>query len=77
LEEIAATVAVAASTTRVKRQRRSRLVSELAIPAITLWVFPTVHSEYYFTDVLWPAFRKIDFLRAIRAYQERTRRFGR
>jgi short-chain Z-isoprenyl diphosphate synthase len=36
-----------------------------------------VHSEFYFTDVLWPDFRKIDFLRAIRAYQERNRRFGR
>ena len=29
-----------------------------------------------FTDVNWPAFRKIDFLRAIRAFQQRTRRFG-
>jgi short-chain Z-isoprenyl diphosphate synthase len=27
--------------------------------------------------VLWPAFRKVDFLRAIRAYQARKRRFGR
>jgi hypothetical protein len=36
-----------------------------------------VHSEFYFTDVLWPAFRKVDFLRAIRAYQARNRRFGR
>jgi len=26
--------------------------------------------------VLWPAFRKIDFLRAIRSYQQRRRRFG-
>jgi hypothetical protein len=33
-----------------------------------------VHSEFYFTDVLWPAFRKVDFLRAIRAYQARNRR---
>jgi short-chain Z-isoprenyl diphosphate synthase len=40
-----------------------------------LW--QSVHSEYYFTDVLWPAFRKIDFLRAIRAYQDRTRGYGR
>jgi short-chain Z-isoprenyl diphosphate synthase len=37
----------------------------------------SVHSEFYFTDVLWPAFRKVDFLRAIRAYQARNRRFGR
>jgi short-chain Z-isoprenyl diphosphate synthase len=37
----------------------------------------SAHSEFYFTDVLWPAFRKVDFLRAIRAYQARRRRFGR
>jgi short-chain Z-isoprenyl diphosphate synthase len=30
-----------------------------------------------FTDVLWPALRKVDILRAIRAYQARNRRFGR
>jgi len=29
---------------------------------------------FYFTDVLWPALRKVDFLRAIRAYQARNRR---
>jgi hypothetical protein len=32
-----------------------------------------VHNEFYFTDVLWPALRKVDFLRAIRAYQARNR----
>ena len=36
-----------------------------------------VHSELYFTDVYWPAFREIDFLRALRSYQQRHRRFGR
>jgi undecaprenyl diphosphate synthase len=39
-----------------------------------LW--QSAHSEFYFTDVHWPAFRKIDFLRAIRSYQSRQRRFG-
>ena len=34
------------------------------------------YSELYFTDVYWPGFRKIDFLRAIRSYQLRQRRFG-
>jgi len=33
----------------------------------------TRFGEFYFTDVLWPAFRKVDFLRAIRAYQARMR----
>jgi short-chain Z-isoprenyl diphosphate synthase len=35
------------------------------------------HSELYFTDVYWPAFREVDFLRALRSYQQRHRRFGR
>jgi short-chain Z-isoprenyl diphosphate synthase len=35
------------------------------------------HSELYFTDVYWPAFRELDFLRALRTYQQRPRRFGR
>jgi short-chain Z-isoprenyl diphosphate synthase len=34
-------------------------------------------AEFYFCDVNWPAFREIDFLRAIRSYQARQRRFGR
>jgi short-chain Z-isoprenyl diphosphate synthase len=34
------------------------------------------HSELYFTDVYWPAFREVDFLRALRSYQQRHRRFG-
>ncbi|HEY3068856.1 MAG TPA: polyprenyl diphosphate synthase [Gaiellaceae bacterium] len=35
------------------------------------------HSELYFTDVYWPAFRELDFLRALRSYQQRHRRYGR
>jgi short-chain Z-isoprenyl diphosphate synthase len=35
-----------------------------------------IHSELYFTDVYWPAFRELDFLRAIRSFQQRERRFG-
>ncbi len=37
----------------------------------------SVHSEFYFCEVYWPAFREIDFLRAIRTYQQRHRRYGR
>jgi short-chain Z-isoprenyl diphosphate synthase len=33
-------------------------------------------SEFYFADVYWPAFRELDFLRAVRTYQQRKRRFG-
>ena len=34
------------------------------------------YSELVFMDVFWPAFRKIDLMRAIRTYQRRTRRRG-
>jgi short-chain Z-isoprenyl diphosphate synthase len=52
-----------------------RTSGEIRLSGFLLW--QSVHSEFYFTDVLWPAFRKVDFLRAIRAYQARDRRFGR
>jgi len=51
-----------------------RTSGEIRLSGFLLW--QSVHSEFYFTDVLWPAFRKIDFLRAIRAYQDRQRRYG-
>jgi len=34
------------------------------------------YSELYFCDSLWPELRKVDFLRAIRDYQQRERRYG-
>ena len=37
----------------------------------------SAYSEFYFCDAYWPAFRQLDFLRAIRTYQLRGRRFGR
>ncbi len=39
-------------------------------------IWQLAYSELYFTDVYWPGFRKIDFLRAIRSYQNRQRRWG-
>jgi short-chain Z-isoprenyl diphosphate synthase len=51
-----------------------RTSGEIRLSGFLLW--QSVHSEFYFTDVLWPVFRKIDFLRAIRAYQHRQRRYG-
>ena len=51
-----------------------RTSGEIRLSGFLLW--QSAHSEFYFTDVLWPAFRTIDFLRAIRSYQERHRRFG-
>ena len=51
-----------------------RTSGEIRLSGFLLW--QSAHSEYYFTDVLWPAFRKLDFLRALRTFQERQRRFG-
>ena len=39
-----------------------------------LW--QSVYSELFFTDVNWSRFRRVDFLRALRDYQSRNRRFG-
>ncbi len=39
-------------------------------------IWQSVYSEIYFTDVSWINLRKLDFLRAIRDYQQRQRRFG-
>jgi undecaprenyl diphosphate synthase len=39
-------------------------------------IWQSVYSELFFSDVNWKLFRKVDFLRALRDYQARKRRFG-
>ncbi|GGN42872.1 short-chain Z-isoprenyl diphosphate synthase [Actinoplanes campanulatus] len=39
-------------------------------------VWQAAYSELHFCDVYWPGFRKVDFLRALRSYAARNRRFG-
>ncbi len=51
-----------------------RTGGEMRISNFLLWQM--AYSELVFIDVSWPEFRKIDFLRAIRTYQTRSRRFG-
>jgi len=51
-----------------------RTSGEVRLSGFMLW--QSAHSEFYFADVNWPVFRKIDLLRAIRSYQQRQRRFG-
>lgn len=51
-----------------------RTSGEVRLSGFLLW--QSVHSELHFSDVNWPAFRRIDYLRAIRSYQRRERRFG-
>ena len=52
-----------------------RTSGELRLSGFLLW--QSAYSEYYFCDVYWPEFRKIDLLRAIRSYSRRQRRKGR
>lgn len=51
-----------------------RTSGEERISNFLLWQL--AYSELYFSDVYWPGFRKVDFLRAVRSYQLRKRRFG-
>lgn len=51
-----------------------RTSGEHRISNFLLW--QTAYTEFYFTDVLWPDFRKKDLLAAISDYQGRERRFG-
>lgn len=52
-----------------------RTSGEVRLSGFLLW--QSAFSEYYFCDAYWPEFRRIDFLRAIRSYQQRHRRHGR
>ncbi|SPT53170.1 Short-chain Z-isoprenyl diphosphate synthase [Actinomyces bovis] len=52
-----------------------RTSGEQRLSGFLLW--QSVHSEFYFCEVNWPAFRRIDFLRALRDYGQRDRRMGR
>ncbi|NYT18585.1 MAG: di-trans,poly-cis-decaprenylcistransferase [Methanobacteriales archaeon] len=51
-----------------------RTSGEERLSGFLLW--QSSYSELYFSNSLWPALRKVDFLRALRSYQERERRFG-
>lgn len=51
-----------------------RTSGEERLSGFLLW--QSAYSEFYFLDVYWPELRRIDFLRAIRTYQRRKRRFG-
>ena len=51
-----------------------RTSGEYRISNFLLWQL--AYTELYFTDVLWPDFKKDDLLKAIAVYQRRERRFG-
>ena len=51
-----------------------RTSGEQRMSNFLLW--QSAYAELYFCDAYWPAFREIDFLRALRAFAGRNRRFG-
>jgi short-chain Z-isoprenyl diphosphate synthase len=51
-----------------------RTSGEQRLSNFLLW--QSAYSELYFCDAYWPAFREVDFLRALRSYAGRTRRYG-
>ena len=51
-----------------------RTSGEQRLGGFLLW--QSTHSEFYFCEAYWPDFRRVDFLRALRAYSQRHRRFG-
>lgn len=51
-----------------------RTSGELRLSNYLLWQL--AYTEFYFTDVPWPAFDKAELLKAIEKYNERDRRFG-
>jgi len=51
-----------------------RTGGEFRISNFLLWQI--AYAELYFSDILWPDFRKEDFFNAITSYQKRERRFG-
>ncbi|ROO82807.1 short-chain Z-isoprenyl diphosphate synthase [Actinocorallia herbida] len=51
-----------------------RTSGEQRLSGFMLW--QSAHSEFHFCEVHWPDFRKVDFLRALRSYAARHRRFG-
>jgi short-chain Z-isoprenyl diphosphate synthase len=52
-----------------------RTSGESRLSGFLLW--QAAYAEYSFVDVYWPAFRRVDFLRALRDFTRRERRFGR
>ncbi|WP_300342273.1 polyprenyl diphosphate synthase [Nesterenkonia sp.] len=51
-----------------------RTSGEQRLSGFLMW--QSAYSEFYFCEALWPDFRRVDFIRALRDYARRQRRFG-
>ncbi len=81
LEDVAATVEIDEISEHLYTKGQPdpdliiRTSGEQRLSGFLLW--QSAHSEFYFCEALWPDFRKVDFVRALRNYTQRERRFGR
>lgn len=51
-----------------------RTSGETRLSNFMLWQM--AYTEFYFTDVLWPDFNKVELMKAIEYYNSRTRKYG-
>lgn len=81
LEDVASTLSVEDITEHLYTRGQPdpdliiRTSGEQRLSGFLLW--QSAHSEYYFCETFWPDFRRVDFLRALRSYEQRERRMGR
>lgn len=79
-EEVAASISIDAISEHLYTRGQPdpdliiRTSGEQRMSGFLLW--QSVHAEYWFCETYWPGFRRTDFLRALRDYTRRERRFG-
>lgn len=79
-EEVAASISIEAISEHLYTRGQPdpdliiRTSGEQRMSGFLLW--QSVHSEYWFCETYWPGFRRTDFLRALRDYCRRERRYG-
>ena len=79
-EEIAASMDVESISAHLYTQGQPdpdlliRTSGEQRLSGFMTW--QSAYSEFYFCEALWPDFRRVDFLRALRDFELRSRRFG-
>lgn len=80
LSEVAATLSVEAISDKLYTRGQPdpdlviRTSGEQRLSGFLMW--QSAYSEFYFCEALWPDFRRVDFMRALRDFASRHRRFG-
>ncbi|MCX8172096.1 MAG: undecaprenyl diphosphate synthase family protein [Archaeoglobaceae archaeon] len=63
------------SVLKIRSQPDMIIKAGSEVPNFLLW--QSIYSELYFTDIDWNTIRYVDFLRILREFQKRERRYGR